>query len=277
MRVWGRVALVCVLVCWVAAVRGGGLQLRVHTQQGRRISSQLFGLFFEEISHAGAGGLYGEMVADRSFFAGGLGFWTVVPPTVPHGGDVGPPPPPTPPISSLLDRNVVAGNQTASLRLPVKTGVVAVRNSGYWGMNVTAGAVYNLTVLARVQGDVGALQATLMPTGTPPSTQHTQPSSPSVSIQLHADPTAPTEPTDGGGAWVRLRGVLVGEEDMRDAQLEIRVAPPHDGTVWLAMVSLFPTNTFNARPNGLRHDLASMLQVTTLLSSAHRTRTPTPN
>jgi alpha-N-arabinofuranosidase len=249
MWLWGRLAMVCVLL-WVGAPRADGLQLWVHTQQAQRISSQLFGLFFEEISHAGAGGLYGEMVADRSFFMGSerseLGFWTVVP----HSGFVGPPPP----ISSLLDKNVVCGNQTASLRLPVDTGLVAVRNSGYWGLNVTAGAAYNLTVLARVQGDVGALQATLMPPDTRLDAEF-------PSVQLHADPT---EPTDRGGTWVRLRGVLVGDEDMRDAQLEIRVAPPHNGTVWLAMVSLFPTNTFRARPNGLRHDLATMLQVSTV-------------
>jgi hypothetical protein len=257
MWVCGR-ALLCVLL-WVGAVRADGLQLRVHSQQGRRISSQLFGLFFEEISHAGAGGLYAEMVADRSFFLGGggrseVGFWKVVP----SSGSAGAPPP----TSSLLDKNVVCGNQTASLRLPVDTGLVAVRNSGYWGLNVTAGAAYNLTVLARVEGDVGALQATLMPPDTLPSTQHTRPSS--ASIQLHADPTEPC----GGGAWVRLRGVLVSLEDMRDAQLEIRVAPPHNGTVWLAMVSLFPASTFRARPNGLRPDLASMLQVSTFLSIA---------
>eukprot|EP00976_Prorocentrum_cordatum_P073845 1181280-Prorocentrum_minimum.AAC.3 len=61
-------------------------------------SPDLFGLFFEEISHAGAGGLYAEMVADRVFYLGRgeINSWRLIP----SAGMTSKPPP----LVSLLDR-----------------------------------------------------------------------------------------------------------------------------------------------------------------------------
>ena len=36
-------------------------------KQGSRISPTLHGIFFEEISHAGEGGMYAEMIQNRGF------------------------------------------------------------------------------------------------------------------------------------------------------------------------------------------------------------------
>lgn len=57
---------------------------------GARIPSNLYGIFYEEISHAGDGGLYAELVQNRGFEDANLppacvldnGF--VVPPRTPH-------------------------------------------------------------------------------------------------------------------------------------------------------------------------------------------------
>jgi hypothetical protein len=46
------------------------LRLRVRAQEGRAISPILFGAFFEELSHAGEGGLYAELVANPRFDLG---------------------------------------------------------------------------------------------------------------------------------------------------------------------------------------------------------------
>jgi hypothetical protein len=52
--------------------RASKLRLRVSTEgHGRAISPILFGAFFEELSHAGEGGLYAELVADPRFNFGG--------------------------------------------------------------------------------------------------------------------------------------------------------------------------------------------------------------
>src|SRR3954466_2659874 len=36
-------------------------------EKGANVSSSMYGIFFEEINHAGDGGLYGELVKNRSF------------------------------------------------------------------------------------------------------------------------------------------------------------------------------------------------------------------
>jgi hypothetical protein len=47
------------------------LRVLVSTEEGTAISPILFGAFFEELSHAGEGGLYAELVADPRFNFGG--------------------------------------------------------------------------------------------------------------------------------------------------------------------------------------------------------------
>lgn len=44
-----------------------GIRVDVDLANGHSLSDTLFGIFFEEINHAGEGGLYAEMVMDRSF------------------------------------------------------------------------------------------------------------------------------------------------------------------------------------------------------------------
>src|ERR1035437_2709872 len=47
-------------------------------QPGARISSNLFGIFFEEINYGGEGGVYAEMVRNRSFYNSSSAlFWTL--------------------------------------------------------------------------------------------------------------------------------------------------------------------------------------------------------
>src|SRR5438270_4981803 len=47
---------------------GGTMTMTVHVDQpGPRVSPTLYGVFFEEINHAGEGGLYAELVRNRTF------------------------------------------------------------------------------------------------------------------------------------------------------------------------------------------------------------------
>ena len=41
-------------------------------QEGAEVPSSLYGVFFEEITHSGDGGLYAEMVVNRGFEDGNL-------------------------------------------------------------------------------------------------------------------------------------------------------------------------------------------------------------
>src|SRR2546421_5254875 len=49
------------------------------SQPSAVVSSNLFGIFFEEINFAGEGGVYGEMVRNRSFYnPSSANYWTLV-------------------------------------------------------------------------------------------------------------------------------------------------------------------------------------------------------
>src|SRR5579871_6044378 len=61
--------LVFVAIIWAVATHGQSTAtLNIQAgQPGALVSSNLFGIFFEEINFAGEGGIYGEMVRNRSF------------------------------------------------------------------------------------------------------------------------------------------------------------------------------------------------------------------
>ena len=57
-------------VLWAAIAVGAKAQTILTmdgNQKGTKISPMLYGIFFEEINHAGDGGLYAELICNRSF------------------------------------------------------------------------------------------------------------------------------------------------------------------------------------------------------------------
>jgi len=99
------------------------LEITVRTNEPSvRISPTLYGVFFEEINHAGDGGLYAELVRNRNFTPGEPG-WSVDPSTA---------------ATTLFDRQMGWIMETSH-----STRIV---NGGYWGIGVQGGAMYQLTV-----------------------------------------------------------------------------------------------------------------------------------
>ncbi|KHN38807.1 Alpha-L-arabinofuranosidase 1 [Glycine soja] len=101
------------------------------SKSGRQIPDTLFGIFFEEINHAGAGGLWAELVNNRGFEAGGtqvpsnIAPWTIVGQESAILLQTE--------LSSCFERNKVA------LRMDVlcdncPSDGVGVSNPGFWGM-----------------------------------------------------------------------------------------------------------------------------------------------
>ncbi len=109
-------------------------------QPGAVVSSNLFGIFFEEINYAGDGGIYADMVRNRAFYdSGSPVFWTLVT----QGTATG-----TMSVDSTQPLNT---NTPNSLKLTMSSGAgsVGAANSGYWGMSLQAGAKYDLNFYAR--------------------------------------------------------------------------------------------------------------------------------
>ncbi len=228
-RITGTVLFWCLLVCKISLADTAEIVVRTD-QPGPLISPMLFGIFFEEINHAGDGGLYAELVRNRGFEeptrTNGWAFFT----TGTAAGSFG----------TFTTSPVSTNNPNyAELRFASGSGTAGIANRGYWGMNFMAGEIYDLTFYARRSaGFNGQLVVRLEnATGT----------------RVYAQRSV-------GGLtleWQQYAVELVPSASDPTGRLALVIAQP--GTVWLDVISLFPRHTFKNRKNGLRVDLANML------------------
>ncbi len=196
-------------------------------QRGPLISDHQYGLFFEEINHAGDGGLYAEMVQNRSFDSD-LDAWTAY-----NGSEI-----------SLYTANMLNDMQTHALRVGISgasaDNPVGVTNSGYWGMAIRQDSTYAVSLWVRTSstGFNGRLSAQLQSsTGADLG-----------SATLQGELTRNT--------WTQLTATIqaTGSDDAG----RLAILSTYNGTLYIDVVSLFP-RTWKGRPNGLRPDLAQLL------------------
>jgi hypothetical protein len=67
---WLRELVLVYAMCWTVSLgfvagQTGQLNVDASPQNARKIPDKMFGIFFEEINHAGAGGLWAELVSNR--------------------------------------------------------------------------------------------------------------------------------------------------------------------------------------------------------------------
>lgn len=197
---------------------------------GHAISPMLNGIFFEEINHAGDGGLYAELVRNRSFEeSDSIEPWIVRLPDNANGS------------ASVVERTDGEGFNRHALKLSVMLASteapVDLVNDGYWGMSIQADEPYHLSFSARAEvPDNTSVLARL--------------ETPAGKVLASGTTTALTN------AWTTKRLTLFASAACPNARLVLRFSTP--GTFWLDMVSLFP-GTFAGRQNGLRADLAGKL------------------
>jgi alpha-L-arabinofuranosidase len=199
-------------------------------QPGAVVSSNLFGIFFEEINYAGEGGIYAEMVRNRAFYnpTSAL-FWTLVT----QGTAAG-----TMSVDPTMPLNTNVPN-SLKLTMTSGTGSIGAGNAGFWGMALQAGATYDLNFYAcGSNGFAGPVSARL------------ESSDGSV---LYAQ----TSFSGLTASWQHFVAPLVASGTDTNARIVLSIAQP--GAVWLDEVSLFPRATFHSRTNGLRADLGNMI------------------
>jgi alpha-L-arabinofuranosidase len=204
-------------------------KLTVHADRpGPRISPMLYGIFFEEINHAGDGGLYAELIRNRSFEDSDKPEgWKLVAAGTAKGE-----------ISIDTNRPLNAASPRSLMLVVRGQGSVGVANEGFWGIAVRQDARYNLSLYARSEGIRGPLAVRLE-------------SADGKTVYARGQ-------INGlGGDWKQYRLTMTAEGTDPRARLVIAAGQP--GTLWLDVVSLFPQATWKGRPNGLRPDVAGML------------------
>ena len=201
-------------------------QMVVQTNKiGAEIQPTMYGLFFEDINYGADGGLYAEMVKNRSFefpqnFMGWATFGKV------KLMDDGP-----------FDRNPHYVRLNDPGHAHKRTGI---ENEGFFGIAIKEGADYRFSVWAR-----GANQKIRVEIIDNDSMGETQ-----VLVA--------TDVNIQSNEWKQYEVVLKAPVTEPKAHLRIFLASP--GTVDLEHVSLFPVDTWKGRKNGLRKDLVEALR-----------------
>ena len=202
--------------------------LDVNTKKvGAKVQPTMYGIFFEDINFAADGGIYGELVKNRSFeFPQTLMGWQT------FGNvsvkDDGP-----------FDRCPHYVHLGYSGHAERRTGL---QNEGFFGIGVEKDEDYRFSVWAKADGGDAKLKVTLV----------------DESTQAEGQEFATADLTVKGSKWTKYEIVLRPRLTVSKAKLRIML-DGKDG-VSLEHVSLFPVNTFKGRANGMRRDLAQALR-----------------
>ena len=202
--------------------------LDVNTKKlGAPVQPTMSGIFFEDINYAADGGLYAELVMNRSFeYPNAFAGWDV-------SGCV------TLKADGPFERN------PHYVRLsPTNHGDrhSMIENRGFFGMGVKGGQEYRFSVWARVpDGGKAKLWIDLVENATMDDDQKLG----NVGLEV------------SGSEWKKYTATIKPKRTCAKAHL--RVWGDGKATTDLEHVSLFPTDTWKGRENGMRKDLAQAL------------------
>ena len=201
--------------------------MEVNTKKlGAPVQPTMYGLFFEDINYAADGGLYGELVKNRSFeFPDHLMGWEAF-------GD----------FEIEDDGPFERCPHYLSLRYPGhnerRSGI---SNNGFFGIGLHKGEDYRFSVWARAPKGEAKIIVQFIDRATMEENQ--QFTSDTITI-------ASTE-------WKQYEQVIKSPRTIAKGQLRIFLRGKNG--VDLEHISLFPVNTFKNRKNGMRRDLAQAL------------------
>lgn len=224
-----RIAFVVFCACLRVLAAQSPVTVSIQADKtGPEISPTMWGIFFEDINFGADGGLYAELVKNRSFeFPDPLLGWSKVEPV--DGSNA----------VAVFDQDPFAASNPHYLRLTAGSEApVGVANSGFRGIGVRAGAKYNFSAMTRA-ASVGSAK---------------------VQVRLvAADGTILAQQAlkSPSKSWTRQTAALVSKATDPKAGLELALEGP--GAVDFDMVSLFPEDTWKRRPNGLRADVVQFL------------------
>ncbi|MDH6308393.1 alpha-N-arabinofuranosidase [Dysgonomonas sp. PFB1-18] len=192
---------------------------------GAPIQSTMYGLFFEDINFAADGGLYAELVKNRSFdFPQSLmGWYTFGKVEVTKN-------------NPLFDRNpnyVVLSDPGHAHK---RTGI---ENEGFRGMGFKKDATYRFSVWAKNVNATGDQKIRV------------------ELINPKSDIIGSADLTINSSDWKKYQITITSKVTEEKGRLRIFLAS--GGSVALEHISLFPTDTYKGRENGLRKDLAQAL------------------
>ncbi len=235
-------------------------KLKIKTKERRfETARDLYGIFFEDINRSGDGGLYPEMLRNRSFedsvlpegyiqqedgihvktvsgwldeFCNGEGLcrWvkdnnipeTEIPAWYTHNAKM-----------ELELTDTLNEHRDAALRIQFEKGG-SLTNTGYCGISVKAGESYSLYLFAKAKEEIGL----------------------DVAIEYQGKVLTGNSLVVSGQEYTRYDMKLTAAEDCHEAQLTISCK--EGGEILLGFISLMPDNTYMG--HGLRTDLVEKIK-----------------
>ena len=214
------------------------MNITINTASRGAQTKDLFGIFFEDLNHAADGGLYAELVQNRSFeFAPidrhdyhNLTAWEIL-------GEA----------TVVIENSEPLNTNNPHYAAITLYGVGGLCNLGFnSGIPIRSGAAYNFFCYARSAVEKQELRISLE----------------SKEGKCYAEVTVIIDSNN----WKKYElSFTAGEFQTLTASAVIpgRLAlrSKGKGTFYLDMVSLFPADTFKGRKNGMRKDIAEMLEI----------------
>lgn len=209
---------------------GSGIAQQLVVKAAEPISAiqpTMYGIFFEDINFAADGGLYAEMVKNRSFeFQKPLMGWIEDGRTQRHGQ------------IQIMNREDASSANPRFCQLSLVDGkTVVLTNEGFRGMGFKQNLRYDFSILARQLSG-------------------------SINIKLELlnaknEVIGKSDLTISGKDWATHKAAIV--SNATEAKGKLRLTFSGNGTVDFDMVSMFPSDTWKNRPGGLRGDLVQLL------------------
>jgi alpha-L-arabinofuranosidase len=214
------------------AVKTGKAKITVDfSNPGHAISPTLFGIFFEDINLSSDGGLYPELVRNRSFEdADTLQNWkfigvdgkckaSICVANVQSS-------PPMPPLNPFNRKSLLINDN----------GFFKLENEGYWGMNIAQGESYSFKLAARASEDFSAPLKIKI-----------------VGSDGKVLTSGEISGLDDSWKYYSLSFKVLGS----DPKAHLEISGEGSGKLYLDMVSLLPDKTW--KNHGLRDDLAQSI------------------
>ena len=193
---------------------------------GAKVQPTMYGIFFEDINYAADGGLYGELVKNRSFeFPDALMGWKAFGKfEVKNDGPF-----------ERCPHYVVLGYSGHN------DAATGLQNEGYFGIGIEKAEDYRFSVWAKAVSGDATVEVSLVDENT---------------MEEHQE-FATAELKVSGNEWKKYELVLKPAKTVQKANLRLLLKGKN--SVALEHVSLFPKHTFKDRDNGMRRDLAQAL------------------
>ena len=195
---------------------------------GPSIQPTMWGIFFEDINFAADGGIYAELVKNRSFeFSKPLMGWKIVKPDTTTG-------------VLIINQSGTNPSNPRYARITIAPGEASfgLSNAGFRGMGIKKGMTYNFSVIARQQeGSTLNMRIEL--------------------VNSKGEIIGTTNLTPAAKEWKKYNVSL--KANATELKSKLNIWFQGKGSLDIDMISLFPEDTWKNRPGGLRADLVQLL------------------